>query len=454
MAIAESIRWTVLLFLTLSECALAVETGELKSRRERAAHAFSDGILLVRGNSALDFTADGFRQDPVFLYLTGLENTAGAILMIDGRSRESWLFLPTRPLFSQAFPPEGLPESDGVKRSGIEHVLDWSELEGALGTRAATETTIHFINPLSSQPELPPNLAPSGSPAPLWVMAIAQKWPQFQIKEAGDRVRALLDVRGPSEMKSVRAAASATTHALLAGMRAIRPGMSQRTVELAVLDACWKAGAHGVAFWPWAMAGPNAVFPRPFASSTRYDHLDAAMKAGDLVRLDVGCESDHYGGDLGRTIPVSGHYSPEQRELWTIFVAAYHAAVKSLRAGVSVDSVFQVWSGELLRQRANARTILARQAIDDWSKREKVPYWQLHTMNLLTGRVSDPLVAGSTIALEPTATVAGQGFFIEDLFLITTKGAELLTPGVPYSAAEIEAAMGTVGTKLPSARRE
>jgi hypothetical protein len=39
-----------------------------------------------------------------------------------------------------------------------------------------------------------------------------------------------------------------------------------------------------------------------FPSLTRYDHLNAVMNAGDLVRLDVGCESAHYSGDLGRTV--------------------------------------------------------------------------------------------------------------------------------------------------------
>ena len=46
-------------------------------------------------NSCRTTLPDGFRQDPAFYYFTGLANTVGAILAIDGRSRESWLFLPT-----------------------------------------------------------------------------------------------------------------------------------------------------------------------------------------------------------------------------------------------------------------------------------------------------------------------------------------------------------------------
>jgi len=242
-------------------------------------------------------------------------------------------------------------------------------------------------------------------------------------------------------MVNVRAAAAATVKAVMAGMRAIKPGVSQRTVEANVSNACSNAGAHGVGFWPWVLTGPNAVYPRPYASLIRYDHLNAMMKSGELVHLDVGCESDHYFSNLGRTVPVSGRYSAEQRETWNIFVAAYHAGVKTLREGVTVDQVFEAWSSELLRHRATAKSVLARQAIDEWSSRDKVPYWVIHTMNLVLGDISGPLRAGTTIAFEPIAAAGGQEFYLEDMFVITKNGAELLTPRVPYSAAEIEAAM-------------
>jgi hypothetical protein len=64
-----------------------------------------------------------------------------------------------------------------------------------------------------------------------------------------------------------------------------------------------------------------------------------------------------------------------------------------------------------------------------------------HTINLDAGFIDGPLRAGMTIAFEPIASIGGQGFYLEDMFLITKNGAELLTPGVPYSADEIETAM-------------
>jgi Xaa-Pro aminopeptidase len=224
-------------------------------------------------------------------------------------------------------------------------------------------------------------------------------------------------------------------------------------VEAAVVNACWKEGAHGVSFWPWAMAGLNGVFPNPFASLTRYDHLSVTMNAGDLVRLDVGCDWNHYGGDLGRTVPVSGRYSSDQREIWNIFVSAYHAGVRSLREGATADQVFDAWRAELLLHREAVKSTLAQKAVVEWSKREKVPFWQIHTMNLDVGIVEGPMRAGTTIAFEPIASIGGQGYYLEDLYLINKEGADLLTPGVPYAADEIEAAMRLNGEKSVSNHR-
>jgi Xaa-Pro aminopeptidase len=426
----------------LSAFSLQAQTS-FAERRQRAAAAFHDGVILLHASSRLDITADGFHQDPFFYYFTGLPNTVGAVLAIDGKSGESWLFVPSRPPYSRGgWKPEVQPGAEDAKRMAIEHVVDWAELEGFLAARAAQSSTLYYAADEWEFDALPSQmLSPKSANAPLWLQLILKKWPAFEAKDASDRISALMEVQNSEEIAALRNAGRTTVGALMAGMKAIRPNVSQRSVEMAVEDACWNQGAHGTDFWPWAMAGENAVFPRPFFSDADYDHLNRPMLSGELVRLDVGCEWDHYQGDLGRTVPVSGHYDDAQRELWTIFVAAYKAGAKALREGVTVDQVFDVWQKELTSHRAAAKSALAQHAIDSWADRKNVPFWQVHTTNLTEGYPSGPLRAGTTINFEPIASVDGQGFFLEDMYVITKDGAELLTPGVPYSADEIERAM-------------
>ena len=426
-----------------SVCAAAVKPSVDVERRQRAANAFRDGIVLLHASSVLDLAADGFRQDTFFYYFTGLENTVGAVLAVEGKSGESWLFLPTNPPYlKRGLRPEAQPGAEAAKRLGIAHVVDWSEMESFFSERAARAPVLYFADAGLEFGALPPNLLSPKSPtAPIWLQPILQKWPALEARDATSQIEGLMEVQNVDEIAALRTAATATVAALMAGMRAIRPNVSQRSIEAVVESTCWNGGARGTSFWPWAMAGENAVFPRPFFSMVRYDHLNRTMLSGELVRLDVGCEWDHYIGDLGRTVPVSGHYADDQRETWSIFVASYHSGAKALREGVTVDQVFEAWQKELASHRASAKSPLAQHAIDSWSDRKNVPFWQVHTTNLGAAYPSGPLKAGTTINFEPIASVDGQAFFLEDMYLITKDGAELLTPGVPYSAEEIEAAM-------------
>jgi Xaa-Pro aminopeptidase len=348
--------WILALALFCSAELLTTDVSALQNCRQRAAAAFH-GLLLVHAHSDTAFTADGFRQDPIFYYFTGLENTVGAVLAIEGKSGESWLFLPSEPPYAKlGLQPEVVPGPDVSKRLGIEHVVDWTELEAFLTLRS--NAPLYYAAVPYTFPQMPANLVVQKS-APLWLNLILQKWPSFQAQEVTNRVHALLAVSNAEETLALRSAAKATVAAFLAGMRAIRPGVSQRSIEAAVESACWNVGAHGTSFWPWAMAGSNGVIEHALASSARYNYLNAAMRSGDLVRLDVGCEWGHYLGDFGRTVPVSGRYSDDQRETWNIFVAAYRAGVAARRDGVTVDQVFESWRAEMLRHSTSAKSPLA-----------------------------------------------------------------------------------------------
>jgi len=109
--------------------------------------------------------------------------------------------------------------------------------------------------------------------------------------------------------------------------------------------------------------------------------------------------------------------------------------------GNTEERVFDAWRAELLGHRAFVKSPLAKQAIETWNDRKNVPYWQIHTSNLDTGSIEGGLRVGMVIDFEPIASIGGQGYYLEDMFLISEAGPELLTPCVPYTAEEIEAAM-------------
>src|SRR5204863_6588872 len=104
---------------------------------------------------------------------------------------------------------------------------------------------------------------------------------------------------------------------LVAAMRAIRPGVTDRSIA-GVMEAVWKReGSQRASFAPVVNSGPNAMHFFPLIAE-RYD-LDRVMQPGELVFIDYGAaEVDMYTSDICRTFPVSGVFTTEQRKYYQI----------------------------------------------------------------------------------------------------------------------------------------
>jgi Xaa-Pro aminopeptidase len=153
---------------------------------------------------------------------------------------------------------------------------------------------------------------PEAGPREQWRRALAEAFPGATF--VNDTLLSEMRlVKSTVEIDLLRRAGAASASAFLAGLRTIGTGRRQREAEAAIVGVCLTQG-DGVSFWPWAMSGPAAVYPRPWSALRDPQHLDRIMESGELVRLDVGCAYGGYMGDVGRTVPVSGTFSEEQRE--------------------------------------------------------------------------------------------------------------------------------------------
>ncbi|HEY7573665.1 MAG TPA: M24 family metallopeptidase, partial [Thermoanaerobaculia bacterium] len=252
-------------------------------------------------------------------------------------------------------------------------------------------------------------------------------------------------VKSPAEIEVMRRVGKTSGAALRAGLSALRPGRPQRQAEAAVVSACIAAGAEGPSFWPWVMSGPNGAFPAPFESLADYRHLDRPMGAGELARVDVGCDADHYKGDVGRTAPVSGRFDAGQREAWELLVAAYRAGLALFADGARRDDVFAASLAEVRRHQPALATLLGRNAAKVLLGEGGLRFWEIHGVGLEGAEgAPETLRAGMVVAFEPIFVVDGQGFYLEDMVRVTKDGYEVLTPGLPYSASEVERAVAAV----------
>jgi Xaa-Pro aminopeptidase len=147
-------------------------------------------------------------------------------------------------------------------------------------------------------------------------------------------------------------------------------------------------------------------------------------------------------GDVGRTAPVSGTFTPGQREGWDLFIAGYRAGLASLRDGVRARAVYDQALAEIRRRVSLLSTKEGRHAADVLLGPKGTDAWELHGVGLDDAEgLPEALRAGMTVAYELMFTVDGDGFYLEDMIAIKQDGYEILTPNLPYTANEIEAAM-------------
>jgi Xaa-Pro aminopeptidase len=366
------------------------------------------------------------------------------VLAIDGAAKESWLFVPDKLAgFAGMLQGGRVAAGAGTQQSlAIEHVVDRKELPAFLNRRQESSPGLLLYSAgLSVGHGFPLDIAlddPSGA----WNHALAELWTEKLLRSADPILTEMRLVKSPAEIAVLRSTGKASAAALRAGLAALKPGRSQRQAEAAVLAACLAAGAEGPSFWPWVMAGPASAFPAPFESLIDYRHMNRTMGAGEVARVDVGCDVDHYKGDVGRTAPVSGSFDAGQRETWDLLLAAYRAGLAVIRDGAARDAVFAESLAEVRRRQPALKTALGRKAAAVLTGEGGFAFWGIHGVGLEAAEgAPETLRAGMVVAFEPIFSVEGQGFYLEDMLLVTKDGHEVLTPGLPYAATEIETAV-------------
>jgi Xaa-Pro aminopeptidase len=446
--------WRLLIPLFLLSCVFtqSIDSTEYQVRRRAAIEKIPDGIVVLRAFSGMKhWDESGFHQDASFYYFTGLANLHGAILALDGTQKESWLFVSPR-LGSFGANLHGLDSAfldPGAQTEGelkIDHVVPWDQFAAFIELRQKSNPKLVLYadsdgqtGRMAGDPKIPTGLGPVENPHLVWSTMLRQKWQDIEVKDAFAVLDDVRSVKSPAELARMRQAAAVTAEGFWAGVHAIAPGKTQRQVEGAVLDACLQAGSTGPSLWPWVRSGPYALQNTLFEAFLDFDNLDRKLQAGEVVRLDLGCDFQMYKGDFGRTIPVSGHFDEGQRETMELLNGAYLAGVSKMRPGATPQDIYKATISYVDQHQAELKSATAKEAAANFLKQPNTP---LHGLGVdMAEGTPKTLQAGNVVCYEPMLTSGNQAFFVEDTFLIVPAGYEILNPVLPYSAHDIEGAL-------------
>ena len=393
-----------------------------RERRRKLMDAIGDGIAVVYGAERPAFdgpVSPPFSQDGDFAWLTGIVDEPGAILVLAPveRTVREYLLLPPREPEAERWEVERLPlGADIQRRTGFAKVFRTSALGPIVTTLAERSKTLHFLGPIAS------TTAPVPKALELYGQ-IAARVPGTSIDDSSQILPAMRCVKEPREIEQMRKAAAATARGHIAAMKQVRTGWTEGQLQDVVEAAFREGGGTGLAYGSIVGTGRNAA-------SLHYTGRTGVIAPGDLILIDAAASVGGYACDVTRTFPASGKFTPKQRYDYALVLAAHEAALAKLKAGAYFEDLSEA-AKDVFRKAGR---------IDDFT------HGLGHFVGLDVhdvGDLSKPLPAGAVITIEPGLYVqaANYGIRIEDIYLVTSAGAERLSEGVPRTIAEIEAAM-------------
>ena len=437
--------WLASLLVGVVPPALGWEREPLSVYHERRARLVGDtgnGAIVLFGYSDADVAASvtRFHQNEAFYYLTGWNEPDAMLLVVPKvapRSRHDQpaeidkeiLFIPPHDYRAEKWngPKLGPEDSDAAARTGFTTVksttLFPSELQEALKAFPKIYTE------LTPQPESGEEWFQKDAVAKLRKLA-----PLANFADLRPLVTRMREVKSPSEIALIRKAVEASMDAHFAAMKAVKPGAWEYEIAALMKYEFERRGCE----WP---SYPPIVGSGFFSTVLHYDADDRQMPDGELVVMDVAGSYSGYASDITRTLPINGHFTPRQREIYEIVLGAQSTALAAARPGISMG------------QGKNSLQKIAYDYIDSHGKDlngKPLGQYFIHGLGHSVGlNVHDPtdynstLEPGMVMTLEPGIYIPDEklGVRIEDMILVTQDGAELLTRRLPRDPNEIEKMM-------------
>ncbi|MEG4505868.1 aminopeptidase P family protein [Microcoleus sp. F6_B4] len=291
-------------------------TNTLQQRRQKLANLINFPVILWSGRSiprnypALTFP---FRASSHFLYFAGLPLENAAIRLESGKLE---LFLDDAPASSTIWHGEMPKRSEIAELIGADAAFPMTELKSR-STNAATIAVQDSWTQLQQSQILDRPLAPTNSPTGI----------DLELTKAIVSLRLSHDAAGLTEL---RQAAAVTVAAHKAGMAATRNAQIEAGVRAAMESVIISKNM--------TYAYPSIVTVH--GEVLHSEHYHNPLQTGDLLLADVGAEtSTGWAADVTRTWPVSGKFSPTQRAIYDVVLAAHDACIDKISPGMEYQDI-------------------------------------------------------------------------------------------------------------------
>ena len=478
--------------LTVAPLRASEFSDDLAARRSRLMQRLGPDTMLVLLSAPTRVYSNDvdyeYHQDPNLYYLTGITQEDTALVLMPGNgTRREILFIKDRNPEREHWTGRLLSREDAREKTGIATVLSINQLDSFLGdmfSRRAYSSTIDdkeasaFFSALGegrarlavamdqAAPDEPPTRTQT------FLKSLRDRSVGYVPIDATPLLSALRMVKTPYELRMLTTATDISVDAQMAGMRAAVPGAFEYQVKAAI-----EAVHRGRGAVSWAY--PSIVGSGPNATILHYPEDDRQMLAGELRLVDAAANYGYEASDITRTYPVSGTFSPVQRDIYELVLHAQEEAIKVARPGATLASI-HTRTVDVLKEGLMKLGLIA-----DTSGQQYAMWYTHGTSHFIgldvhdVGSRNDKLVPGMTFTIEPglyirqsvldqlpktpanlelvskiQAAVAKYnniGIRVEDSFVMEENGVRSLSAALPKTVKDVEAVMH--GTHKTSGER-
>lgn len=401
-------------------------------------------MAVVQSNDMQVTNADAFqpfKQSNDLFYLTGVaQEETVLVLFPSAREPEDREILFLRESNEHIAIWEGakLTKEQARARTGIARIEWIAEFNGILNRLMPQAESVYL-----STNEHPRGDLSYGTKSLRFAKECQALFPLHNYRRLAPLIYGLRSIKSEEEVEFTRIACDITETGFRRVLGFVEPGVGEWEVEAEFIHEFIRHGSRGFAYAPIIAGGLNACV-------LHYIPNDQPLKDGELLLLDVAAEYGGWNADMTRTIPVSGKFTPRQKEVYNAVLRMVRYADSILRPGVFIADFQKMVIAQMDKELIGLGLYTAEEAAAAPKDKPLVKKYYMHgTSHHLGLDVHDvspsnqAVAPGMIFTIEPGIYIPeeGMGIRLENDYLIGENGNIDLMASIPIEADEIEALM-------------
>lgn len=270
-------------------------------------------------------------------------------------------------------------------------------------------------------------------------------WPLHSYHRLARLMHELRPVKSAQEVALIKEACAITREGFDRVCKFVKPGVNETEVEAEFAHEFIRRRGR-FAYNPIIASGGNS-------NVLHYNDNCRPCKKGDLLLLDVGAAYANYNADMTRTIPVSGKFTPRQRDVYNSVLKVLRGCTDALKPG-KLPKDWQKEAEAMMEEELLKLKLITPKDIKDANKKDPdkpaLKKYFMHGVGHPLGldvhdvaTIGMPFAPGWVMTVEPGIYIPKEGFGVrlEDDILITANGNVNLMGDIPIEVKEIEALM-------------